>query len=104
MSAVRRYSLRCADSPDVLLRVLSLCQRRRCEVVALDYVRCDAHRPGRLLLTVRAGERHGSRLAQWLAGLVFVEAVWSIDEGGAAGGAAEPRRADTAVAPRGTLA
>jgi acetolactate synthase small subunit len=68
----RRFVVSIADQPDVLGRVVMLCQQRRCQVVSLSFVASDRHRGGELALTVRASAWHGDRLGAWLAGLVSV--------------------------------
>ena len=71
----RRFIVRITDQPDVLNRVVVMCQQRRCQVVALSFVAPDCHRHGELSLTVRAPSWHGDRLACWLAGLINVIGV-----------------------------
>ena len=76
MTTVTTYSLDVVDRPDVLLRVISTCQRRRCHVVSVDYARGDRHRPARLRLSVEASDpRLESLLTEKLRGLVDVRSV-----------------------------
>jgi acetolactate synthase regulatory subunit len=71
----RRYSLEVTDVPDVLPRVVNLCRRRGCEIVSMEFVSGDRHRPGRLDVALRASERHARPLSAWLAALVDVRDV-----------------------------
>ena len=75
MSHTRRFSIETVETPDVLPRVVGLCRRRGCEIIALDYLRGDRHRPGHLALSVRVPERQGRPLAAWLSSLVDVRTV-----------------------------
>ena len=75
MSHTHRYSLEVTDRPDVLQRVVTLFRRRGCEVVSMEYVAADRHRPGRLDVALRADERHARPLPFQLEGLVDVRAV-----------------------------
>jgi acetolactate synthase small subunit len=68
----RRFTIRTSDRPDVLGRIVALCQQRRCQIVTLSFVGGDDHREGQLLITVRASTWHGDRLAAWLSSLVDV--------------------------------
>jgi acetolactate synthase small subunit len=68
----RRFALELTDCPDVLPRIVTLCQQRRCQITALTYAAGDRHRAAELTLSVRASSWHGDRLAAWLAGLVDV--------------------------------
>ena len=68
----RSFTLEITDRPDVLARVVTLCQQRRCQVTSLSYSAGDRHRAAGLVLSVRAPSWHGDRLAAWLAGLVDV--------------------------------
>lgn len=74
MSVQRHYVLEVDERSDVLLRVLSTCQTRRCPVVAVDYRRGDRHRSTQLLLTVAGGPARGD-LATRLGRLVDVRRV-----------------------------
>jgi acetolactate synthase regulatory subunit len=71
MRHVDTFTLRLADQPGALERVLALCSRKRCPVVSLAYRAGDRHRPGGLELGVRAGSR-APELEARLAGLVDV--------------------------------
>jgi acetolactate synthase small subunit len=72
---VRCYSLETTDRPDVLARVVTLCQQRRCAVTSLHYTAGDRHRHAQLVLSVCGSGWHADRLATWLGGLVDVIAV-----------------------------
>ncbi len=67
------FSLQVAAANGVLPRVVGLCQRRGCEVVALTYANGDRHRPGRMELAVRGDARRLRLLSMRLAALVDVE-------------------------------
>ena len=71
----RRFTIRTSDRPEVLGRVVTLCQQRRCQIVTLSFVRGDGHRRGELFITVRASSWHGDRLAAWLSSLIDVVEV-----------------------------
>jgi acetolactate synthase regulatory subunit len=71
----RLLRLEVRDGPDVLLRVLSLLQRRRCRVVSVDYLAADRHHPGRLLLGIAPPPRHAHCVEAWLENLVDVMGV-----------------------------
>ena len=75
MSHTHRYRLELTDQPEVLQRVLTLFRRRGCEVVSMEYVAADRHRPGHLEVALRADERHARPLPRQLGGLVDVRAV-----------------------------
>jgi acetolactate synthase regulatory subunit len=68
----RRFTLEITDRPDVLARIVTLCQQRRCQVTALSYIAADRHRTGEVVLSVSASSWHGDRLGAWLGGLVDV--------------------------------
>lgn len=75
MPHTHRYSLELYDRPDVLARVVTLFRRRGCEVVSMEYVAADRHRPGRLNVALRTDDRHARPLQAQLAGLVDVRGV-----------------------------
>lgn len=72
MPGQRHLILEVADRDDVLLRVVSLCRRRRIELLSLRYVGGDRHRPAQLELSIRDP---GGRLVERLAGLVDVRGI-----------------------------
>ena len=63
------------DGPDVLVRVLTLLRRRRCEITRVDYVARDRHHPGRMVVAIDAPPAHAHCLEAWLGNLVDVVAV-----------------------------
>ena len=73
----RHFSLLVDDRPETLMRVTSLCLRRRAEVLALRYARSRGGRVGfaRLELELSVSERHGRGLAERLGALVEVRDV-----------------------------
>jgi acetolactate synthase regulatory subunit len=71
----QHLSLAIADSPDVLVRVLTTLRRRGCEIIAVDYHQADRHRHGRLEVTYRPPPRCAGTVSAWLANLVDVIAV-----------------------------
>ena len=71
----QHYTLHVADSAGALPRVVGLCQRRGCEIVALSYAHGDRHRPGRVDLAVRGDDRHLRPLRERLSALVDVHRV-----------------------------
>jgi acetolactate synthase regulatory subunit len=70
-TTARRFTVRTTGAPDALPRVLTLLRRRGCDLVRVDYLRADRHRPERLRLVV---EPHGRphRLRAWLLQIVDV--------------------------------
>jgi acetolactate synthase small subunit len=73
----RHSSLLVDDRSETLMRVTSLCLRRRAEVLALRYARSRGGRVGfaRLELELSVSERHGRGLAERLGALVEVRDV-----------------------------
>jgi acetolactate synthase small subunit len=73
----RHFSLLVDDRSETLMRVTSLCLRRRAEVLALRYARSRGRRVGfaRLELELSVSERHGRGLAERLGALVEVRDV-----------------------------
>ena len=73
----RHFSLLVDDRPETLMRVTSLCLRRRAEVLALRYARSRGGRVGfaRLELELSVSERHGRGLAERLGALLEVRDV-----------------------------
>jgi acetolactate synthase small subunit len=73
----RHFSLLVDDRSETLMRVTSLCLRRRAEVLALRYARSRGGRAGfaRLELELSVSERHGRGLAERLGALVEVRDV-----------------------------
>lgn len=63
------------DGPDVLVRVLTLLRRRRCEITHVDYLARDRHHPGRLVVSVVPPRAHAHCVEAWLRNLVDVDAV-----------------------------
>lgn len=78
----RRFVLEIANDPDVLPRVVALCRRRRCELIAVSYLAGDRHRPGELQLSVRAPAWYAERLDDWLAALIPVFVVHDLEAPG----------------------
>jgi acetolactate synthase small subunit len=60
------------DGPDVLVRVLTMLRRRRCEIGRVDYLARDRHHPGRLVVAVEAPAAHAHCVEAWLRNLVDV--------------------------------
>jgi acetolactate synthase regulatory subunit len=73
----QHLSLAIADSPDVLVRVLTTLRRRGCVIVAVDYRVGDRHRGGRLEVTYEPPARCAGAVSAWLGNLVEVTAVTS---------------------------
>jgi acetolactate synthase small subunit len=71
----RRFTLDLTDQPDALPRVVNLCRKRQAEIVSLQYLAGDSHRPARLDLALRTDGPRGPRLADCLAGLLDVISV-----------------------------
>jgi acetolactate synthase small subunit len=71
----RHFSLLVDDRPEALLRVTSLCLRRRADVVALRYGRSRHRGWARLDIEVTVSERHARGLAERLGALVEVRDV-----------------------------
>jgi acetolactate synthase small subunit len=73
----RHFSLLVDDRSETLMRVTSLCLRRRAEVLAMRYARSRGGRVGfaRLELELSVSERHGRGLAERLGALVEVRDV-----------------------------
>jgi acetolactate synthase regulatory subunit len=71
----QRLTLAIADSPDVLVRVLTTLRRRGCVLVAVDYRMGDRHRTGRLEVVYEPPARCAGAVAAWLGNLVDVVAV-----------------------------
>jgi acetolactate synthase small subunit len=73
----RHFSLLVDDRSETLMRVTSLCLRRRAEVLAPRYARSRGGRVGfaRLELELSVSERHGRGLAERLGALVEVRDV-----------------------------
>ena len=63
------------DGPDVLVRVLTMLRRRRCEITHVDYFARDRHHPGRMVVTIEAPPAHAHCVEAWLANLVDVVEV-----------------------------
>jgi acetolactate synthase small subunit len=63
------------DGPDVLVRVLTMLRKRRCEITRVDYLARDRHHPGRLVVGVKAPAAHVHCVEAWLGNLVDVVAV-----------------------------
>ena len=74
----RTLELQVGESPDVLVRVLGLLQRRRCRVLQVDFVARDRHYPGRLLICLATPPGRAHCVERWLANLVDVLAVESV--------------------------
>jgi acetolactate synthase small subunit len=74
-------ALHVADGPDVLVRVLTTLRRRRCEITNVDYVARDRHHPGRFVIRLDEPGGRAHCVAAWLANLVDVLAVESLDGG-----------------------
>ena len=62
-------SLDVSGAPGALARVVGLCQRRGCEVIALHYHHGDRHRPGLLDVALRGDPRRLRLVAARLEGL-----------------------------------
>jgi len=75
MTTRRNLELQITASQEVLVRVLSLLQRRRCRVLQVDYVAGDRHYPGRLAISVEAPAGHAHCLESWVGNLVDVVGV-----------------------------
>jgi acetolactate synthase regulatory subunit len=73
----QHLSLAIADSPDVLVRVLTTLRRRGCEIVAVDYHEADRHADGLLEVTYRPPRRCAAAVSAWLSNLVEVTGVTS---------------------------
>jgi acetolactate synthase regulatory subunit len=71
----QHLSLAIADSPDVLVRVLTTLRRRGCAVVSVEYHAGDRHRDGRLEVGYEPPARCARAVPAWLANLVDVVAV-----------------------------
>jgi acetolactate synthase regulatory subunit len=63
------------DGPDVLVRVLTMLRRRRCEITFVEYIARDRHHPGRLVVGVAPPPAHAHCVEAWLGNLVDVVAV-----------------------------
>jgi hypothetical protein len=77
MTTRRNLELEITTSQQVLVRVLTILQRRRCRVLHVDYVAGDRHYPGRLLISVEAPAGHAHCVERWLGNLVDVVGVRS---------------------------
>lgn len=75
MPVTRQLSIVCNQRDDVLLRIVSLCRRRQCQIVALRYERGGPREPGHLSLSVVAGDYAARTLASWLLNLIDVRHV-----------------------------
>ena len=71
----QRLTLAIADSPDVLVRVLTTLRRRGCVVLAVDYRTGDRHRRGRLAAVYEPPARCAGAVSAWLGNLVDVVTV-----------------------------
>lgn len=63
------------DGPDVLVRVLTLLRRRRCEITHVEYLARDRHHPGRLVVGIVPPRAHAHCVEAWLRNLVDVADV-----------------------------
>jgi acetolactate synthase regulatory subunit len=63
------------DGPDVLVRVLTLLRRRRCEITHVEYLARDRHHPGRLVVSIDPPRAHAHCVEAWLRNLVDVADV-----------------------------
>ena len=77
MTTRRNLELEITTSQQVLVRVLTILQRRRCRVLHVDYVAGDRHYPGRLVIAVEAPAGHAHCVERWLGNLVDVVGVRS---------------------------
>lgn len=68
-------TLTVADSPDVLVRVLTLLRRRGCVVRSVEFSTGDRHRPSRLDIGYVPPSRCAGAVPAWLENLVDVIAV-----------------------------
>jgi acetolactate synthase small subunit len=71
----RTLEIELCDAPDALVRVLTMLQRRRCRITAVEFAAADRHRPGRLVITLEPPGRHAHCVVAWVAGLVDVVGV-----------------------------
>jgi acetolactate synthase regulatory subunit len=95
----RRYSVTCRHSPELLLRIVGACWRRRLRVVAVDY---QAPRPGHgghLWLSIVADDVEDRRLVRWLSNLIDVEEIRYLDQSGVGTRNALSERSACWVAP-----
>ena len=60
------------DTPDVLLRVLTVLRRRGCAIAGVDYLAGDRHRSARLTITIEAPSSRVRSIPAWLENLVDV--------------------------------
>lgn len=75
MPVTRELAVTCAQRNDVLLRIVGLCHRRRCTILALHHVCEDAATAGRVRLTVEVSDHPARSPATRLSNLVDVQAV-----------------------------
>jgi acetolactate synthase small subunit len=60
------------DGPDVLVRVLTMLRRRRCDIAHVDYLASDRHHPGRMVISIEPPPAHAHCVEAWLENLVDV--------------------------------
>ena len=75
MPQTRRYSVKFRYSPELLLRVVGACWRRRLSVVAVDFQIPADGQVGHLVLSVIADDVEERRLTSWLGNLIDVEEI-----------------------------
>lgn len=75
MSTTLQLELVAHSQPDVLLRIVGICQRRRCLIVSLRYEDSPQRPRGRVILVVDGQPRQLRQLDRWLENLVEVTAV-----------------------------
>jgi acetolactate synthase regulatory subunit len=60
------------DTPDVLLRALTVLRRRGCAITSVDYLAGDRHRSAHLTIGVDAPSSRARSIPAWLENLVDV--------------------------------
>jgi acetolactate synthase regulatory subunit len=63
------------DHPEALRRIITVCRRRDCRIVALSYESTPHGDAGRVMLRLTGEAEQTARLRSWLANLVDVLAV-----------------------------
>jgi prephenate dehydratase len=67
------------ESPDGVVRVLTLLRRRRCRITSIEFRDVDRHFRGLFVIGIEAPAAHAHCVRAWLENLVEVLAVESIN-------------------------
>jgi acetolactate synthase regulatory subunit len=76
---IRRFELDVRDDPEALRRILTVCRRRNCRIVALSYESSGTTASDRLRLDLTGDTAQTARAERWLANVVDVLSIAPYD-------------------------